>query len=62
MPVTELALSSFVELCRDKNGVCVMKCLLKALKDGEVTMYEIAYYTKRILDEVTLNTSLLIND
>ena len=55
-------LANFVAFAVNKNAVCVLKCVLRALKDGETFINEIFYESRKILDSITLNSKELIND
>lgn len=56
------ACENFSELSKNKNAVCVMKCVLKALQEKEATSVEIGLQMKRFIDTLTLHTQQLIND
>lgn len=54
---------NFCELAKNKNAVCVMKCVLRALKEGENFNNEVlGNNLKRYLNILTLHTQNLIND
>lgn len=52
----------FLSLSKNKNAVCVMKCVLKCLHEQSEKSKEINQYLKKFLDTLTLNTQQLIND
>lgn len=54
--------TNFSELSENKNGVCVMKCIMRALKGGENNSQDLAYYLRKYIDSLTINTKQLINN